>query len=220
MDWLGPALHFRVAIYDHFAYELEQPGRTVPLGLQAEQLGRGVDEAGCAFSRLEQGMSDKVLEESQICRHATYAKFTQGTVHAADGFLRVVAAGRNLYQQRVVEGRDNRAGVGGSRIQANACAGRAAICGQLAVVGDETLLRVFRGDAALQSVAGEPDVRLSREVVVNADTGTFSDLDLGLDDVNAGNFFGDRVLYLYPRVHFDKVDLAAIHIHQEFNGAG
>ncbi len=40
-----------------------------------------------------------------------------------------------------------------------------------------------------------------------------------LHDVDAGDFFGHRVLNLHARVHFDEVELAAVHIHQEFDGA-
>ena len=46
------------------------------------------------------------------------------------------------------------------------------------------------------------------------------DLDLGLHDVDAGDFLGHRMLDLHAGVHLDEVELACVHIHQEFDGAG
>ena len=47
----------------------------------------------------------------------------------------------------------------------------------------------------------------------------FGDLDLGLNDINAGDFFSYSVFDLNAGVHLDEVELAGIHIHQEFDGA-
>ena len=45
------------------------------------------------------------------------------------------------------------------------------------------------------------------------------DEDLRTHDVDAGDLFGDRVFHLHTRVHFDEVELARVHIHEEFDGA-
>ena len=45
------------------------------------------------------------------------------------------------------------------------------------------------------------------------------DQDLRLNDVDAGDFFGDGVFHLNPGVHLDEVEFLIVHIHQEFNGA-
>ena len=45
------------------------------------------------------------------------------------------------------------------------------------------------------------------------------DADLALDDIDAGDEFGDRVLHLHARVDFDEVELAVL-IHQELHRAG
>jgi hypothetical protein len=47
-----------------------------------------------------------------------------------------------------------------------------------------------------------------------------SDVDLRLDDVDAGHLLGDGVLDLDARVHLDEVELARVHIHQELDRAG
>ena len=46
------------------------------------------------------------------------------------------------------------------------------------------------------------------------------DQDLALDDVDAGDDFGDGVLDLDARVHLDEEELAAVQIEQEFDRAG
>ena len=51
-------------------------------------------------------------------------------------------------------------GVGGAGIEAHAEAGRAAVRGDRAVVGDEVVLRILGGDAALQRMGADADVRL------------------------------------------------------------
>ena len=45
------------------------------------------------------------------------------------------------------------------------------------------------------------------------------DADLALDDVDAGDEFGDRVLHLNARVDLDEVELAGL-VHQELHRAG
>jgi hypothetical protein len=49
---------------------------------------------------------------------------------------------------------------------------------------------------------------------------TLRDLDLAAHDVDAGDHFGDSVFHLDARVHLDEEPLAAIHVHQELDGAG
>ena len=78
----------------------------------------------------------------------------------------------------------------------------------------KVILRVFRGDPCLQRVAVEAHIVLgwlSRGLGKRFALGNF---DLRLDDVDACDFFGHRVLDLHAGVHFDEVELAAVHIHQ------
>ena len=60
--------------------------------------------------------------------------------------------GGDLHQQGVVRARDERAGVGRAGIEPDAEARRAAIRGDLAVVGYEIVLGVFGRHAALHRV--------------------------------------------------------------------
>ena len=98
----------------------------------------------------------------EVGRDAADAEFAERAVHARDRLVRRGRPGGHLFQQRIVEARDDRAGIGGAAVEPDAEAGRAAIGGDAAVVGDEVLLGVLGGDAALQGVAVEPDLLLRR----------------------------------------------------------
>ncbi len=70
-------------------------------------------------------------------------------------------------------------------------------------------------DAAFDGVA--PNLEFRRQNGAEALAG--GDAQLRLDQVDAGDGFGHRVLHLDARVHLDEVELAVL-IHQEFDGAG
>jgi hypothetical protein len=53
-----------------------------------------------------------------------------------------------------------------------------------------------------------------------ADRLAFQDVDLRLDDVDAGHLLGDGVLDLDARIDLDEVELAGVGIHQELDRAG
>ena len=52
-----------------------------------------------------------------------------------------------------------------------------------------------------------------------ADALAFHQMDLCLDDVDAGDFLGHRVFDLHPRVDLDEVEGVGVHVHQELDGA-
>ena len=167
-------------------------------------------------------MADDVFEEGQIGRDAADAEFAQRPVHARDRLGRRRRPGGDLLQQRVVEARDHRAGIGGAAVEPYAEAGGAAIGGDAAVVGNEILLRVLGGDAALQRVAVQVDIALARHAarLLVADGRALGEADLRLDDIDAGHLLGDGVLDLDARIDLDEVDRAGIGIHQELDRAG
>ena len=80
---------------------------------------------------------------------------------------------------------------------------------------------ILGGDAALQRVAVEPDLRLRRHARGRrADHRAFEQADLRLDDVDAGDLLGDGVLDLDARIDLDEVELVGVGIHQELDRAG
>ena len=112
-------------------------------------------------------MRDEVDEERDVGLHAADAELLQRAHHAAGGVGELEALGGHLDQQRVVEGRDDRAGEGGA-VEADAHAAGRAVVEQLAVVGQEVARGVLGGHAALQGEAGGADGRL----VAQADRGS------------------------------------------------
>ena len=166
-------------------------------------------------------MVDDRFEEGEVGRHAADAELAQRAVHAGDRLLRRRRPGGDLLQQRIVEAGDDRAGIGGAAVEPDAEAGRAAIGGDAAIVGDEVLLGVLGGDAALQRVAVQPDVLLRRHAGFRrADRKTVEDVDLRLDDVDAGDLLGHRVLDLDARIDLDEVEFAGVGVLQELDRAG
>ena len=83
-------------------------------------------------------------------------------VEAGDRHLGGGRPRRDLFQERVVVAGDDGAGVGGAAVETDAHAGGAAVGGDAAVVGDEVVLRVLGGDAALDGVAVQDHVGLGR----------------------------------------------------------
>ena len=116
---------------------------------------------------------------------------------------------------------DLRARVDGAAVEPHAGAAGRAVAGDLADVGPEAVGRVLRGDAALQRGALELDAVLREAQVREGLAG--GDAQLRLDEVDVGDFLGDRVLDLDARVHFDEHVLAGAlpdRVDQEFDRAG
>ena len=133
---------------------------------------------------------------------------------ALHGLLEIDAAAGHLYQQRVKVRRDlctHRS----CTVQTHASAARRTIRGQRTGIRAEPVIRVFSGNAALQSRPGDGNLVL-REVNI-LQRGTGRNIHLGLHDVYAGDFLGHGVLHLHTRVHLDK-DVVAALIYKEFHG--
>ena len=90
-----------------------------------------------------------------------------------------------------------------------------------AVVRDEVVLGVLGGDAALQRMGADADVRLRRHAALGrADARAAGDADLRLHQVDAGGALGDGVLDLDARVDLDEVEAPAVGVLQELHRAG
>ena len=71
------------------------------------------------------------------------------------------------------------------------------------------------------AVAVQRDLVLLREADFRAvQRVALRDLDLAAHDIDAGDHFGDRVLHLDARIHFDEEPLVAIDVDQELDRAG
>ena len=124
---------------------------------------------------------------------------------------RVAAVDDELADQGVVVGRD-RVALVDRAIDADADAAGRVVEADLAGRGREGL-RVLGVDADFDGVAVERDLVLGQRQGFAR-----GDLDLLVDDVDAGDALGDRVLDLDAGVHLDEVELAVLV--EELDGAG
>ena len=199
----------------------EELGRAVSALDLLEQLRRLVDELGGVGIVAELLVADDGLEEGQVGGDAADAELAQRPVHAGDRLLRRRRPGGDLFEQRVVVAGDDRAGIGGAAVEPDAEAGGAAIGGDAAIVRNEIVLGILGGDPALQRMAVELDVLLGRDTGFGrADRVAVEDVDLRLDDVDAGHLLGDGVLDLDARIDLDEVEVAGVGVHQELDRAG
>ncbi len=194
--------------------------RPVAALAEREQVRRGVDELGRVAVVEEGRVFQQVDDEFDIRRHAAHPEFAQGPVHAGDGLFRGLGMGGDLDQQRIVEAGDDAPGIGGAAVEPDAVAGGRAIGGDAAVVRDEVVQRVLGRDPALQGVTVQMHIGLAGGAGGLGQGRALGDQDLGLHDVDAGDLLGHGMLDLDARVHLDEVELLAVHIHQEFDGAG
>jgi len=164
---------------------------------------------------------DEVFEEGDVGFYAAHAEFAQRARHAVDGFVESQSRRDEFYEEGIEIGSDDGAAEGGATVEADAEAGGGTIGRQAAVIGDEMVLGVFGGDAALDGVAarfdfvlrGDVDRRLVKLMALR-------DEDLGLDDIESGDDFGDGVLDLDAGVDLDEIEFVAVEIKKEFDGAG
>ena len=214
-------LDLRVAVDDHLAKERQQSRGTVAPLREIEQLRCRVDELRRVVAGREMTMQNDLLQEPQVGRHAANSEFKQGPVHAPHGLLGGGRPGGDFDEQRVVGPADERAGIGGPRIETDAESRRAAVGRQLPVVGHEVVRGILGRDPALHGVAVRADLRLYGHAAGGtADLVARGNADLSLDDVDAGDDLGHGVLYLDARVDLDEIDRARVRVLQELHGAG
>jgi hypothetical protein len=198
----------------------EDLGRPVAALLEAVELGRVVDELGGVAEVEELRVLQQVLDEGDVGRDAADAELAQRPVDAGDRHLGRRRPGGDLFEQAVVVAGDHRAGIGGAAVEPDAEAGGAAIGGDAAVVGDEVVLGILGGDAALDGVAVQHDVGLPGHAGGLGDGRALGDQDLGAHDVDAGDLLGHGVLDLDAGIDLDEVEGAGVAVHQELDGAG
>ena len=199
----------------------QELGRPVAPLSQLEQLGRLIDEPGRVVAGEEARVLQQRLEESEVGGDAADPVLAQRPVHPGHRLLGRRRPGGDLLQHRVVVARDHGTRIGGAAVDADAEAEGAAIGGDPAIVWDEVVLGVLGGDPALQGVAVEAHRVLGGDAGLGqrADPAALGDADLRLDDIEAGNDLGDRVLDLDARVDLDEVEGAGVGIHQELDRA-
>ena len=151
----------------------------------------------------KRGMIDQRAEEADVVRHAADVEFVECVAHAADRLVAVVAIGDQLGDHRIVVDRDFAPFVD-ARVDADesdAAGGRYRT--SRPTDGQEIAERILGVDAGFDGPAAELDVVLrERQRLAGGDA------DHQLHQVETGDEFGDRMLDLQPRVHFEKVEIA------------
>ena len=213
------ARHLRIAVDQNLAHVGEHARGTVLLGLETEKVGRCLNEACGHLTGSKGRMQYDVFEEGDVRLDAADPELAQASIHALAGLLHVIAARRDLYQERIVIGRDDRSAISGSPVEADPEPRGRTIGLKLAVVGEEAVGRVFGGHPALQGRAPDLDVLLRRNRhFLTVQIEALRDLNLSADDVDAGDLFGNRMLDLNAWIDLDEEPLARIDVDQEFHG--
>ena len=67
----------------------------------------------------------------------------------------------------------------------------------------------------------DPDpVLIRNSACAVADERALRDADLGLDDIDAGDFLGDGMFHLDARIDLDEMEPAGLRVEQELRGSG
>lgn len=139
-------------------------------------------------------MRENAEEERDVGLDAADTELDERAEHLPARNLERRAVDGALDEERVVVGRDLRAGESRARVEADAVAAGTLVDLDLARVGLEALRGVLGRDAALDGVTALAD-RVLREAELGQRR-SGGDLDLGGDDVDAGDGLRDRVLDL------------------------
>src|SRR5712692_10983632 len=172
------------------------------------------DEVGVEVAGDEERMVHQPAMEVEIGGQlAADGEFVERAAHPRDRLMAVAAPRRELGDHRVVIDWNFGAGVD-ARVDADAGAVGKMHRVDAARRGNETGGRVlgidaaFDGRAVLREIALRKRQRFAR-----------GDLDLRLDQIDAGHEFGDRMLDLDARVHLEEVEVA-VRVGEKLDGAG
>ena len=123
------ALDLGVAVQNYVAEVKQELGGAVASAREVEEFRRVVEERSGDLTGAETRMIDHVFDKGDVGLHAANAKFAKGAVHAMAGAVEGVIPGGDFYQERIVIGRQDSAGVSGAAVETNAKTGGRAIGG-------------------------------------------------------------------------------------------
>src|SRR6266481_8982757 len=147
--WNLLSFDLRVAVENYVAQVREQLSGAVAAGGDAKKFGRLVEKRSGDFAGAETRMIDDILQKRNVGLDAANAKLAQRTIHALASFRKVQSPGGHFHEQRIIIGREQRAGVRRAAVEANAKSRGRAVRGNFSVVRREILLGVLGGHAAL-----------------------------------------------------------------------
>lgn len=184
---------------------------------KSEELRSVIDKGGPAGSVDESWVGDEGCEERNVGLDTTDSKLDERTKHlSTNDFVGRAVAG-TLDQHGVVVRRDNGAGKAVTSIKTDTIATGRTVDLELSGVWGETLCWILGSDTTLNCETADGDAVLGQAQLL--ERGTRSNLDLGCDNINAGNLLGDGMLNLDSGVDFDEV-VSVLLVDQELSGTG
>ena len=192
---------------------LQQGGVGAAVGLHLAAHAEPVEPLDVDRSRLELRAVEDREDEGAVGRAVLddHGALAQGALEARGGLLAGAAVGDDLGHHRVEVGRDDVAG-GDAAVDAHAGAGREVEHLDAAGRGREAHRGVLGVQARLDRVADG----LGRLALERSARG---DVQLQLDQVEAGHGLGDRVLDLQARVDLHEGEALLVRLVEELDGA-
>ena len=195
----------------------QQSGRTIGSDTRCGQGGPFVDEVGGDPTRAEVLVGQQGLQECEVRGDAPHPELRQRTLGPAHRIEERATPTGDLDQQRVEVGRDLRPRETAPSVEPDAGAARLTVGDDAAGVGSEVVGRILGGDTALQREAAGRE-----RALIDAEVGQVlasRDPELGLDEVDVGDFLGDGVLDLDAGVHLDE-DVPSRRVDEELDRSG
>src|ERR1700722_20715478 len=159
------------------------------------------------------GLGEKAAEEGDVSLDAADGGFFERATEAGDGFFAAVAPGDEFGKERVVVVGDGPAVVD-AVVEANARPGGNLAREDFSGRREKIVVGIFGVKANFHGVAARGDGFPSEWEAMTRGSG-----DLEFDKVEAGDLFGDGMLDLQARVHFQEIKIE-IGVDEEFDGAG
>jgi hypothetical protein len=156
-------------------------------------------------------------EEWNVGLDSSDSEFDQGSKHLSSGDLVCGTTDGTLDEQRVVVGSDLSSGVSGTGIKSNSISTCGSVDFDFTSIRLEPVSSILGRDSTLNGETSSVNVFLGKTELFKGDTS--SNLDLGSDDIDTSDFFGDSVLDLNSGVDLDKV-MSALLVDQEFGSTG
>ncbi len=181
-------------------------GRRTPFEKCGEKAG--VEIAGLPFR-----VGEEAFEKSEIRDGARDDVFGESAAHASGGGGAIGRPDGELGEERVIFEGDGPAGIDAA-IHAHAGARWFVIAGDGAGTRKEVVFRIFGINAAFESGAGPANVLLTKSERLPG-----GNANLPVDEIDAGDPFGNGVFDLEAGVHFEEIEVAVL-VGEELEGAG
>lgn len=175
-----------------------------------------INEGGPASTLNESRVGEQRCQERDVGLDTTDTEFDQGSEHLSSGNLIGRAMAGTLHQHGIIVRGDDGTGKTVSTVQTDTVTTGRSVDFDLSGIGLEVLGGILRGNTALDSKSTGGDAVLGEAELLQGGTG--GNLDLGSDNIDAGDFLGDSVLDLDTGVDFNEV-ISVLLIHQELCGS-